>query len=536
MSLFRRFILRYLASEKIRSGITILAFALGIAVVISIQLTNSSSVRGFERAVEAVSGATSLTITSPGPGMDELRLAELGWLREFGQLSPVIEGSAVAETPSGTREVLRVLGIDVLRDRALRDYRLLTHLGGSGDLRPQDFLELLADKDAIVITEKLARIHSLKVGSRMRIVFGDQAGEFTVRGLLADEGPARVLDGNFVLMDIAAAQLAFNRLGRIDHLDVRLREGLEIDNALRLVRERLPAGLIVERPQRRGEQVEQILKAFHFNLAALSHIALIVGLFLIYNTVSISVITRREEIGILRALGTSRARIAGLFLAEAAVFAVAGCVLGTICGKLFADFTIELTRTTVDSLYIANAAAPAELSLQHVLFAFAVGVPLSLLAALVPALEASRVPPVAAMGGRDQLETRARLRARHILLPLVVFAAAFGFAQLGPVDGVPVFGYVAAAAIILGAALAMPAVLFSTARGSRQALARLLKVEGRLANANLTGAIPRMAISLAALAVSLAMMIAITVLVGSFRETVVYWIEQSIVADLFIRP
>ncbi len=536
MLLFRRFILRYLASEKIRSSITILAFALGIAVIVSIRLTNASSVRGFERAVEAVSGATSLSVTSPGPGMDEMRLAELGWVRDFGHASPVIEGTAVAEMPRGTREVLRVLGIDVLRDRALRDYNLLTHSTGSGDLRPQDFLRLLSDSNSILITEKLARLHSLNVGSELRVVFGDRAGTFVIRGLLANEGPARALDGNFALMDIAAAQLAFQRLGRIDRLDVRLREGVGIEDALRAFRERLPAGLTVDRPERRGANVEKILEAFHFNLAALSYIALIVGLFLIYNTVSISVITRRHEIGTLRAIGTSRKTIAGLFLAEASVFAIAGCTLGIVLGRLFANFAINLTRTTVDSLYIANAVAPAELGLEHIIAAFAIGVPLSLLAALVPALEASRVDPVAAIGGRDQLETRVRLRAQHLALPLIMFAAALALAQLGPVGGLPVFGYAAAAAIILGASLAMPALLVWIVRASRRPSSKLLRVEGRLANANLGGAISRIAISVAALAVSLGMMVSIAVIVGSFRETVLLWIEQSIVADLYVRP
>ena len=532
--LFRRFILRYLASEKIRSSVTILAFALGIAVIVSIQLTNASSVRGFERAVEAVSGATAISITSPGPGMDEMRLGELGWLREFGQASPVIEGTAFAELPGGTREILQVLGIDVLRDRSLRDYPLLAHARGSGELRPQDFLSLLSDSNAIVITEKLARLHGLNVDSELRLVFGDRADTFVIRGLLANDGPARALDGNFVLMDIAAAQLAFERLGRIDRLDVRLREGVDVEYALRAIRERLPAGLIADRPERRGMNVEKILEAFHFNLAALSYVALIVGLFLIYNTVSISVITRRHEIGTLRALGTSRRTIAGLFLAEAGVFAIVGCIVGIVLGKFFADFTINLTRSTVDSLYIANASAPAELGLKHVIAAFATGVPLSLLAALVPALEASRVPPVAAIGGRDQIDTRVRLGS--IVLPLTLFAAAFGLAQLGPVDGLPLFGYASAAAIILGASLAMPAVLAWIVRTGRRPLARILRVEGRLANANLGGAISRIAISVAALAVSLAMMIAIAVVVGSFRETVIYWIDQSILADLYVRP
>src|SRR6185295_15465552 len=122
---------------------------------------------------------------------------------------------------------------------------------------------------------------------------------FVVRGLLRDEGPARVMDGSFVLMDIAAAQLAFDRLGRIDRLDVLVPDGTDVDATLAAVAARLPPGLRAQRPARRGEQVEQMLAAFHLNLTALSWVALVVGLFLVYNTVTISVIARREEIGLL---------------------------------------------------------------------------------------------------------------------------------------------------------------------------------------------------------------------------------------------
>src|SRR3712207_2596002 len=153
---------------------------------------------------------------------------------------------------------------------------------------------------------------------------GDRVNRFVVRALLADEGPARVMDGSFVLMDIAAAQLAFERLGRIDRLDVQLTAAGEapdaaaIDAALAALSARLPAGLAAQRPSRRGQQVERMLAAFHLNLTALSWVALVVGLFLVYNTVTISVIARRDEIGMLRALGVTRRQVLALFLGEAA--------------------------------------------------------------------------------------------------------------------------------------------------------------------------------------------------------------------------
>ena len=542
--LFSQFIVRHLLQERLRSAATILGIALGIAVIIAIQLTNASSVRGFAKALETMSGKTSLEVLNAGGaglGFDELRLRELGWLRAYGQISPVIEGDADVKTGGNMHESVRVLGVDILRDRSFRDYSLLEFAAKGRQPSRQEFLTLLVDPHALILTEKFARRHGLQIGSTIEMTCADQAENFVVRGLLKDEGAGRTLDGNFVLMDIAAAQRAFQRLGRIDRLDVLLHEGQAIDLAEERIKQRLAAsetltGLQVQRPARRGRQVEKMLEAFHFNLTALSYIALLVGLFLIYNTVSISVITRRAEIGTLRALGTTSKQVLALFLAEAALLAVIGCALGVLFGRLLSYGAVKLTATTVNSLYIATAAAPPPLEFKHLVLAFALGLPLSLLAATLPALEAARVTPTAAMRGHDRLESRFRLRTWYWLAPLVLLAFAWWFAQQRAVVGLPLFGYASALALVFGAALLVPAVLFVVGRLGRRPLTLLFAVEGRLANANLAGAIPRLSISVAALAVSLSMMTAVAVLIGSFRETVVYWVEQTLQADLYMRP
>ncbi len=534
MRLFQQFIIRHLLNEQLRSAATILGIALGIAVILAIQLTNDSSVRGFEAAVETVSGKTSLEIIGAGLGFDEEKLREIGWLREFGFVSPLIEGDARATLANNQHETLRILGIDILRDRAIRDYKL--HAEDAHLLRPTDFLTLLLDPHSVILTEKFANKHGLAVNSQIQITFGDKAEKFTVGGLLKNEGAARAIDGNFALMDIAAAQWAFNRLGRIDRVDVRLRDSINIDEAEKTIKQKLPEGLNVQRPARRGRHVEKMLAAFHFNLTALSYIALIVGLFLIYNTVSISVITRREEIGTLRALGVTSKNILALFLAEAAALSIIGCALGLVLGRLLSFGAVKLTATTVNSLYIAIAAAPPALSFKHFIIAFGIGLPLSLLAATVPALEASRVAPTAAMRGNDRVESRFRLRKIFWLAPLTLVAAAWLFAQQKSFGELPLFGYASALCIVAAAAFFVPAVLFVITRLGKRWLARFFNIEGQLANANLAAAIPRISISVAALAISLAMMVAIAVMIGSFRVTVDYWIGQTLQADLYLRP
>jgi putative ABC transport system permease protein len=279
-----------------------------------------------------------------------------------------------------------------------------------------------------------------------------------------------------------------------------------------------------------------MLAAFHLNLTALSWVALVVGLFLVYNTVTISVIARRDEIGMLRALGVTRRRVLSLFLAEAAALGLVGALVGLALGRVLADAAVGVTSATVSTLYVATAAAPPALSHDAATLAVAIGVLLSMAAAWLPAREASLVPPTAAIRGSDRVEARVRLRPRAFIWPVLVLVCALGLSRLGPVGGRPLFGYAASFVTILGASLLVPVLIFGLARVLSPVLRHTLGVEGLLAHANLVSAIPRLSISIAALAVSLSMMVAVAVMIGSFRETVVYWVGQTLKADLFIGP
>ena len=533
MSLFRWFILRELRRDRLRSAVTVAGVAVGIAVVVAIRLANTSSVLGFETALDAMSGRVSLEVTGAGIGVAEDQLAELAWLREYGLVSPVIDADVLLErTEEDTEgaELVRLLGVDILRDRPFRDYPLLDG-AQTRQITTQEFLSLLTDPQAVVLTDEFARRHRIDVGRVVEMRVGDRRVELVVRGVLGREGPAELLDGNFALMDIAAAQWALGRLGRVDRVDVQLSEHVAITDAEREIAARLPAGLTVQRPERRGAQVEKMLSAFHFNLMALSYIALLVGLFLVYNTVSVSVITRRGEIGMLRTVGASRRTVLVLFLGEAVSLAAVACVIGSPLGWVLAQAAVTMTSSTVSTFWVAAAAQVPPLGLGDVILGFAVGLPLAVVAAVVPALEAARVTPVSAMRSESELVIRRRLPSRYLVGAGVLFAIAGWCATRPAVAGLPVFGLVAVLGIVLGAALLVPPVLHLL---QRMPSPRWLGVEGELARTNLGGAIRRLSISVAALAISLAMMVAIAIMIGSFRETVVYWVGQTLQADLFI--
>ncbi len=314
---------------------------------------------------------------------------------------------------------------------------------------------------------------------------------FRIRALLRNEGPARVLDGNFVLMDIAAAQWAFDRLGRVDRVDVRLDEPSRLDEAERAIGARLPAGLNVQRPARRGQQVEQMLAAFQFNLAALSYVALLVGLFLVYNTVATSVIARRDEIGVLRALGTPQATVLALFLGEAAVLAAAGCLAGIPLGWALARAAVAFTSATVTTLYVAHAAAVPALTWIDAALAVGLGLPLALIAAAAPALEAARVSPLRAVRGGNGETDASPARWRWTAGGVACLLASAACSQAGPIRGLPIFGFLSAVLIVFGLAALVPAALTALAHVTGAPRLAWIGIETRLAHANLTGAIRR---------------------------------------------
>ncbi len=536
MTLFRQFILRALLRDPRRSLATVAGVTLGVAVVLAIRLANTGSIRGFETALDVVAGKTSLEIVGAGVGVPDAQLADLGWLREYGLVSPVIARTARLRAPDGTEHPLQVLGVDVLRDRPFREYQLLEFAQGGREPSAQELLALLLDSRSVVLTERFASRHGIDLDGSVQLIIGDRVHDAVVRGLLLDEGPARVVDGQLALLDVAVAQLLFDRIGWLDRVEIQLFEAGAIDDAEQTIAARLPDGLRVQRPAQRGRQVEKMLAAFHFNLTALSYIALVVGLFLVYNTVAVSVISRRREIGTLRALGTTRRTVLGLFLGEAALLAAVGATVGLPTGWLLAQGAVRLTSTTVNALYITSAATVPPLTLVDVLLAFGVAMPLALAAAAIPALEGSRVTPIAAVRGADRLASQddPRRSRRAALVAAAFFGLGGWLATLDPVGGLPLYGLAATLAVIGGAAALVPVLLALLRRVGRGVLVRWFKVEGMLAHANLSASIGRLTVSVAALVVSLAMLAAIAIMIGSFRETVTYWVGQTLRADLFV--
>ncbi len=277
---------------------------------------------------------------------------------------------------------------------------------------------------------------------------------YTVRGVLKDSGSS----GGFVLMDIATAERALHRDGRVDRVLLTVPTSPPLEQWEQRIRAALPAGVVLQRQGSQTDENRKMLSAFRWNLRILSYVALVVGAFLIFNTISVSVVRRRPEIGIVRALGASRRSVLMAFLGEAACFGVVGGIAGIALGRLMAIGAVRLLATTVDNLYVSSTPAPIALTPGVVLLGLLVGVGVSLASAASPAREASLVSPVEAMarGEREYAARVHKIRDLWIALALAVAGAAASFAPA--IAGKPFFGYAAALLFIAASAFAIPAL------------------------------------------------------------------------------
>ncbi len=516
--LFARLILRPLKQEPIRTALTVFAVALGVGVVIAIDLAGQAAAGSFRSSLEALMGKSDLMIAGIG-GVDERVLGRLVELPYAFNFTPRIEDFA---SVNGKGEAVPFLGLDLIGNRAEQGFE--NDSSGNSSSQPRV-------RNAIWVGRALG----LHRGDHVKLLIDDAMHEFTVAGVLKPrEGD--VGEQNVIVADIGLAQEVTGKIGKLDSIDVRFPLGRSPDYWRQLLVRELPQSLTVEAQGSRTDENRKMLAAFRWNLRVLSYIALIVGAFLIYNTISISVVRRRSDIGIVRALGATRRIVTNAFLSEALFLAIVGSMLGVAIGRIMASGAVRLIGTTVQSLYVSSQPGPVQLTAGAILTGLALGLAVSIFAALTPALEASRVTPVDAMArGRKEYALATHSR-RLIVWALVMLIAALALCQLPPVHRQPLFAYLAAISLIAGTAAAIPAIVAFFAGIANRAIERLLGVEALLAMRSLRGSLGRTSVLTAALATAVAMTASVGIMVGSFRETVWVWMDNQLKADFYLRP
>ena len=523
--LFYRLMLRPLSSEPARALLTVLAVALGVAVVLAIDLAGNAATGSFRSSLETLAGDNDVEITAAG-GVPEDVVEKVAALPFAIRYSPRIEDYAVV---ADTKKSLPLIGLDLVAEAgALAGNESFDVKGLQQKETPTEALKHLDDYDSIWIGSSLG----YKPGDRIELLLNDQIHTFTVQGVYPDS------NGNesAIVMDIAAAQRALARYGRVDRILLKVPPQPGVETWIERIRSALPAGVEV-RPQGAGTvENRRMLAAFRWNLKLLSYISLVVGAFLIYNSISVSVVRRRADIGIVRALGASRSGTLSAFVGEAACFGFAGALFGIPLGRFMASGAVKLMSATVQALYVSSRPGTIELHASSIFLALAVGVGISVVSAYSPAREAALVSPVEAMArGRREYDLRVH-KSRDLLLALLLGVAAALASRAPAVSGKPLFGYFATILLVAASALAIPAAVSATTSLSSGIIGKLLGVEAMLASRSLAASLRRTSVLVAALSTAIAMMTAVGVMVGSFRQTVVLWMADELPADLYLRP
>jgi len=506
--LFRILILRPLRRDLLRTALSIISVGLGVGVVIAIDLAGDAATGSFRSSLETLVGKTDLVITANG-GVDERWMAKLAALPLNARFAPVIETQGIAAGIG-----VPVFGVDLIAQA--QGAQAGTPIPGALDTQA-------------VVSSALAERLGLHQGSRVPVTLSGTAQIYQVARV------ADVKDAEFVLLDIAAAQSVLDEYGKLDRIEVFVSPHEDFGRAERQIRAVLPASYRMEKPGTRSEENQRMLRAFRWNLRVLSYISLVVGAFLIYNTISVSVVRRRPEIGILRALGARRLWVFWLFLSEALLLGIIGSLAGIVLGRLMAEGAVGLIADTVNSLYVSSRPAPVALTVPAVATAIIAGLTVAFVSALAPAREAMQVAPAEAMGRgahEHQVQTHAR---RNLVWALCTGVAAAAISQIGPLDGYPVAGYDSTLLAIVAMALAAPALVSGVSAATRNASRVIFGPEGLLAARGLASSLARTSVVVAALATAVAMMASVGIMVGSFRETVIVWLDTQLRADLYVR-
>jgi putative ABC transport system permease protein len=526
MSLLQRSSRRYLTRHPWLMGLSVLGVAIGVAVVVSIDLANTSAERAFQLSAETVTGKATHQVVGAGETLDDDVYRQLRTEAGVRPSAPIVEGYASLQRGDRT---FQVVGIDPFTDAPFRPY---LGTGAGGDLDLGTFMT----QDAALMSAPTAETLGLTPGDTLDVQIEGTTQEVLLAGVIEpeDERTRRAV-ANLLVVDVSTAQRLFDLRGTLSRIDLILPSDDPAQAAaLDRIRTTLPEGARVQRSDTRTQTVEQMTRAFELNLTALSLLALVVGAFLIYNTMTFSIVQRRSLIGRLRALGVTQRQIFGLVIGEAAILGVVGTGIGLLLGIVLASGLVQLLAQTINDLYFVVQVSELSITPWILAKGSLLGLGTTVLAALPPAREATNAP-VSTVLRRSTQETNVQALAPW-LAGGGVLLGALGVVMLAVTEQSIVVSYAALLCLLLAAALVTPLAVMGLAKAFRPLLDRLFGVLGRMAARGVVTSLSRTGVAIAALMVAVAATIGVGLMIDSFRGTVEDWLTQSLQADVYVQP
>ncbi|HSP45256.1 MAG TPA: FtsX-like permease family protein [Chthoniobacterales bacterium] len=530
--IFRWHVLRYLRRHPLLGLLNILSVGLGVAVYLATQIANQSANRAFAASVDLVAGKAELEITAPAGHLPETVLPQVGAVPGVSAATPVVHG--FISLPDFPGDYLEVIGIDVFTNGPFRTFD-----PSNFDAAGFDIQRWLGNPDSIAVSEEFVKQHHLKAGDKIRARVGAAARDLEIGFLLRRD---EAFDPHLAAMDIGWAQKLFGRRGELSVIQLKLANARERESTITALHKFLPKDVRVAPPVRRTEEVDKMLGGFELNLTMMSLVSVLVGMFLIYNTVAASVVRRQHEIGILRSLGVTRNEIRSLFLGEAVILGAVGSFLGLVGGVVLARVLVGAVSETISSLYVLVSVRGIALRPLSFALAWIIGVGSVIASAWFPADAAAKQDPVEALHSGTRLERSVNPSFAWLVsgLGCVFLAALFSYLALS--FGPRWLSFGAAFLVLAGFSFFVPRVMFHFSKAAGKLLRQLrshgggANIETALAAENLSRALFRNSVTVAALAVAVAMTVGVSVMVFSFRKTVEAWINDTLIADLFVTP
>ena len=449
-------------------GLSILGVALGVTVVIAVDLASSSAGRAFERSMQLVAGSATHQLTGGPEGLPDSLYSALKKTPGLPPMAPAVQGYLTIRGEN--RRTMMLLGLDPFAEQGFRPFVITL---------PHTAMTFFTQPGTILMTRRAAAALALTPGDSLTVHISSHRTVLHLIGYLEppDTVNLETLD-NLIVCDIAAAQEILEMNGRLSWIDLILTPQQETQGWLK----RLPPGVMLQRSMARTRTANQMIEAFHLNLSAMSLLALIVGMFLIYNTMTFSVVQRRPLLGLLRTQGVTRREIFRMVLREALLLGIVGTLLGVLAGILLGKGLMRLVVQSINDLYFVLPGGLFSLSALSLGKGVGLGVAATLVAVLQPALEATRAP-VGHVLQRSVPESRLATAVPRLTWQGLA-AITLGILLLWIPGRKVLFSFIGMVPLVIGFALLTPLAIRGIISLIMPLLHRLFGTLGRMAQKN----------------------------------------------------
>jgi putative ABC transport system permease protein len=522
LTLLRQLSTRHLSAAPLRSLLIVLGIALGTAVYVAARATADAMARSFDELVERVAGRADLMVVGNQSGIPSTLVSELTEVPGVAHAAAALE---ITTQIAADGQPLLILGVDFLGDTHFLPFQ--PERGQQSVV--EDPLAFANDPTALLITQSLAQRRGLKKDDELELLTTEGPTKFHVYGVLEDSGPAASFGGQVAVMFIDAAQVAFSRGILVDRIDVALAEDADPKRVSAAVAKAVAGQARVERPEQLGDRMGELSAPLRTGLSLSGLVALMVGMFIIYNAIGVAVTQRRKEVGLLRSLGVLRRQVVLQFALEAVLLALPGVGLGLLLAYTLVDLTSAQTLEALNAIYIATPSKP-RITPDLIGAGAALGLLSAFVAAYLPARRGAKMDPVAALRSTSSLAAGAPVRywALAAVGLLSVLCSPYP-TRLGEAGGA-----IATLMNLGGAALIVPALVVLLRRLLVRPAERLLGMAGRLGLDYVERNLARSSVNVLALMTAVSMSVSMGGWLTSFEHSIRDWFEQITAADLTV--